>query len=158
MVTHMNRGETKYFEDMEAGKSWVVEDARTITESDVTMWCSLTGDWGRIHVSKPYAEGTVFGQRVVPGNLVAAIAEPIGLDWSGEAFSYGHDNTRFIKPVYIGDTITVKTEIIECSDYDDLHGRVIYKYEVYNQDEELVMVDEHITLVTKRAAADQIGD
>lgn len=154
MVTHMDREETKYFEDMEEGDTSVVEDARTITEADVTMWCSLTGDWGKIHVSKPAAERSEFERRVVPGNLVSAIAEPIGLDWGGEGFSYGHDNVRFIKPVFIGDTITVRREIIECSDYDDTYGRVVYKYEVYNQDDELVQVDEHITLVAKRTSQD----
>lgn len=157
MVTHMDRGETRYFEDMAEGETAVVEDARTITEADVTMWCSLTGDWGRIHVSKPHAERTEFGRRLVPGNLVSAIAEPLGLDWSGEGFSYGHDNVRFIKPVFIGDTITVEREIIEHSDYDDQYGRVVYKYEVYNQDDELVLVDEHITLVEKRSAAGNGG-
>ena len=154
MVTHMNRDETKYFEDMEEGETSVVEDARTITEGDVTNWCSLTGDWGRIHVSKPFAEESEFGRRLIPGNLVHAIAEPLGLDWAGEGFSYGHDNIRFVKPVFIGDTITVRREITECSDYDDQYGRVVYKYEVYNQDDELVLVDEHITMVTKRAAAE----
>jgi len=154
MVTHMHREGTRYFEDMAEGETSVVEDARTITEADVTMWCSLTGDWGRIHVSKPYAERTEFGRRLVPGNLVHAIAEPLGLDWSGEGFSYGHDNVRFVKPVFIGDTITVEREIIEHADHDDRYGRVVYKYEVYNQDDELVLVDEHITLVEKRSADD----
>lgn len=158
MVTHMDRDETKYFEDMAEGETSVVEDARTITEADVMTWCSLTGDWGRIHVSKPFAEQSEFGERVVPGNLVSAIAEPLGLDWAGEGFSYGHDNVRFIKPVFIGDTITVRREIIECSDYDEDYGRVVYKYEVYNQDDELVQTDEHITLVTKREAAQNQDD
>lgn len=150
MVSHMNREETTYYEEMEEGTTRIVEDARTITEADVTMWCSLTGDWGRIHVSKPFAEESEFGRRLVPGNLVAAITEPLGLDWSGDGFSYGHDNTRFIKPVFIGDTITVKSEIIECKDYNDDLGRVVFKYEAYNQDNELVFVDEHITLMKKR--------
>lgn len=42
MVTHMERGEPRYFEDIEAGETRVVEVARTVTVADVTMWCSLT--------------------------------------------------------------------------------------------------------------------
>lgn len=155
MVTHMEHGEPRYFEDIEVGETSVVEEARTITVADVTMWCALTGDWGQIHVSKPFAEETEFGQRVVPGNLVHAIAEPIGLDWRGEGFSYGHDNIRFIKPVFIDDTITVRREIVEVEAYDDEYGRVVYKYDVENQHGELVLVDEHITLVKRQPASSE---
>lgn len=151
MGTHIQRSPTRYFEDFEEGETKLVEAARTITVADVTLWCALTGDWGRIHVSKPFAEGTEFGRRLVPGNLVHAIAEPIGLDWSGEGFSYGHDNIRFVNPVFIGDTITVRREIVEVADHNEEYGRVVYKYEVDNQHDELVLVDEHITLVEKQS-------
>lgn len=152
MSTHTQRSDDRYFEDVELGEERTVRDARTITEADIVNYAGVSGDFGDVHVSAEAAKDTSFGERIAPGNMVHAIAEPIGVDWAVEAFSYGHDNVRFVNPVFIGDTITVHTEVVEVGDYDDEFGRVVNKYTVTNQRDETVLVDEHILLVKRRDA------
>jgi len=136
------------------GEERTVADARTITETDIVNYAGVSGDFGDIHVSEEAAKETGFGQRIAPGNMVHAIAETIGIDWAVEAFSYGHDNIRFVNPVFIGDTITVHTEVVAVENYDDEFGRVVNKYTVTNQRDETVLVDEHILLVKRRNAGE----
>lgn len=152
MGTHTQRSGEKYFENVELGEERTVGDARTITEADVVNYAGVSGDFGAIHVSEEAARETSFGERIAPGNLIHAIAEPIGIDWTVEAFSYGHDNIRFVNPVFIADTITVHTEVVEVEDYDDEFGRVVNKYTVTNQRGKTVLVDELILLVKRRSA------
>ncbi|AHG02989.1 MaoC family dehydratase [Halobacterium sp. DL1] len=154
MSTHTQRSGDRYFEDVELGEERTVADARTITETDIVNYAGVSGDFGDIHVSEEAAKETGFGQRIAPGNMVHAIAETIGIDWAVEAFSYGHDNIRFVNPVFIGDTITVHTEVVAVENYDDEFGRVVNKYTVTNQRDETVLVDEHILLVKRRNAGE----
>lgn len=150
MSTHTQRTGDRYFEDIELGEERIVRDARTITEADIVNYAGISGDFGDVHVSKEAAKRTDFGKRIAPGNMVHAIAETIGIDWAVEAFSYGHDNVRFVNPVFIGDTITVHTEVIEAEPYNEDFGRIMNKYTVTNQRDETVLVDEHILLVKRR--------
>jgi acyl dehydratase len=150
MSTHSQPDGEVYFEDVQQGEERTVEDARTITEADVVNYAGISGDFGDIHVSEEAAKQTGFGERIAPGNLVHAIAETVGIDWSLEAFSYGHDNLRFVNPVFLGDTISVHTEVIEADEYNEEFGRVVNRYTVTNQRDETVLVDDHILLVERR--------
>ena len=70
-----------------------------------------------------------------------------------EAFSYGYDRLRFIRPVHIGDTIHVRTTIKEKRDYKrPEYGFVVEGVEVINQRDEVVLVCEHLHLVKRKAA------
>jgi acyl dehydratase len=67
--------------------------------------------------------------------------------------SYGYEGIRFLKPVFIGDTITAHASIVEKREYKknpDEFGLVDEKVEVMNQRGELVMVLTHIYLVQKK--------
>ena len=68
------------------------------------------------------------------------------------AFSYGYDRLRFIKPVFIGDTIRASATIKEKRDHPRRasHGIVVELLEVSNQDTENVLVCEHLYLVERR--------
>jgi acyl dehydratase len=67
--------------------------------------------------------------------------------------SYGYDRIRFIKPVFIGDTITVLAEITEKADYAKRPEEFGYVHElvtITNQHGETVLVLTHLYLVNKR--------
>ena len=69
------------------------------------------------------------------------------------AFSYGYDRLRFIKPVFIGDTIRVRVTIKEKRDHKKPdHGVVVEALEVFNQRNETVLACEHLLLVKRRNA------
>ena len=59
-----------------------------------------------------------FGQCIAHGTLIFSVA--VGMP-AGEinplAFSYGYDRLRFVKPVYIGDTIRSRVTIREKRDH-----------------------------------------
>lgn len=65
--------------------------------------------------------------------------------------TYGYDRLRFIKPVFIGDTIKVNVTIRDKKDHKKPgFGLVTELIETFNQNEELVMVCEHLLLVNKK--------
>lgn len=91
---------------------------RTVTEADIVMFCSLTGDMFRLHTDRHYAEASMFRQRVAPGLLVHAYVTGLGVPPAGEAIlaNYGSDELRFTAPVFIGDTVHLEAEVLEKTD------------------------------------------
>ncbi len=83
--------------------------ARTITEADIVMFASLSGDWNPIHTDAEFAKKTIFGQRIAHGlltlSVVAGLLVRLGLTERTIVAFYGIDKLRFTKPVFIGDTI-----------------------------------------------------
>jgi acyl dehydratase len=93
-----------------------------------------------------------FGQRIAHGTLIFTVA--VGLTAGAvnpAAMSYGYDRLRFIKPVFIGDTIRVKVAIKEKRDHRrEEMGIVCEELEVTNQHGAVVLVCEHLLLVQRR--------
>ena len=107
---------------------------RTITETDVVNFCYLTGNWLEIHSNVELASKTEFGQRLVQGSLVFSIIPGL-VTWDPRftrAF-YGVERLRFIKPVFIGDTITTKVVVADVQVRDDDESVVTFDVEVLNQ-------------------------
>ncbi len=71
------------------------------------------------------------------------------------AMSYGYDRVRFIKPVFIDDTITVTATIKEKRDHPKRagHGIVVETVDIANQNGDTVLVCEHLYLVERGAPA-----
>lgn len=141
----------RYFEEIEVGETASFEHARTITEADVVNFAGLTGDFHPIHVSSEFAsDETQFDGPIAHGQLIADVTESIAAEENLHAFSYGHDRTRFVNPVYPGDTLSARREVVETEVYDQEYGRVVYEYETTNQHSETVLVDTHTMLVKRR--------
>jgi acyl dehydratase len=143
----------KWFEDFELGESRQTL-GRTITESDIVIHAGQTGDFYPHHMDAEWVKTQPFGARIAHGTLIMSVA--VGMtasDINPQAMSYGYDKVRFIKPVFIGDTIAVKTEIVEISDHvkrPETLGMVYELLTVTNQRQETVMVLTHVYLVNKR--------
>lgn len=144
----------RYFEDYSIGEARETT-GRTITEADLVLHAGQTGDFYPHHMDAEFARSTPFGQRIAHGTLVFSVG--IGLT-AGEinpaAFSYGYDRLRFIKPVFIGDTLRSRVTIA-AKEEDPKRpglGRVVEKVEVLNQRGEVVLACEHILLVERRKA------
>jgi acyl dehydratase len=145
----------KLFEDYEVGEERRT-NGRTITEADVVFHAYHTGDYYPHHMDAEWAKATEFGQRVAHGTLVFAVA--IGMTATGEvnmaAFSYGYDHLRFVRPVFIGDTIRVTVRVSEKRPHPRRgdHGIVVEACEVRNQRDETVLVCEHLLMARRRSA------
>lgn len=147
--------QTIYFEDYEIGQSRLTT-GRTITETDFVVHAGHTGDFFPHHMDAEFMKSTPFGQRIAHGTLVFSIG--IGLTATiinPVAFSYGYDRLRFVKPVFIGDTIRTRTTIVQKEDDPKRpnSGRVFERCEVLNQREEVVLAADHIYIVERRKPA-----
>lgn len=146
-------------------ESWFFEDydigavrrtlGRTITEADIVIHAGQTGDFYPHHMDAEWCRTQPFGQRIAHGTLIFSVA--VGMtagNVNPEAFSYGYDRLRFIKPVFIGDTITVSVSIKEKKDSPKSpdHGIVVELCQVTNQRGETVLACEHILMVRRRPA------
>lgn len=140
-----------YFEDYEAG-SMRTTLGRTITETDIVVHAGQTGDFYPHHMDAEWCKTQEFGQRVAHGTLVFSVA--VGMTAGAVnpvAFSYGYDRLRFIKPVFIGDTITCRVTIAEKRDHKRSEmGIVVEHLDVLNQRGEVVLVADHLLLVERR--------
>ncbi|MER9466500.1 dehydratase [Mesorhizobium sp. M0482] len=144
--------QTVYFEDYRIGSSRMTS-GRTITETDFVVHAGHTGDFFPHHMDAEFMKTTPFGQRIAHGTLVFSVG--VGLTASvvnPVAFSYGYDRLRFIKPVFIGDTIRTRTTI-SAKEGDPKRpdsGRVVERCEVINQNGDVVLVADHIYIVERR--------
>ncbi len=87
---------------------------QTYTESDVLSFAEISGDNNPVHMSESAAQKTVFKHRVVHGALVSsAISALLGARMPGEGTIYLGQETKFVAPVFIGDTVFVTCEVIE---------------------------------------------
>ncbi|RFC68626.1 MULTISPECIES: MaoC/PaaZ C-terminal domain-containing protein [Mesorhizobium] len=141
-----------YFEDYEIGSSRTTS-GRTITETDFVVHAGHTGDFFPHHMDAEFMKASPFGQRIAHGTLVFSIG--VGLTASvinPVAFSYGYDRLRFIKPVFINDTIHSVTTIAAKEDDPKRPdaGRIIERLQVMNQHGETVLAADHIYIVERK--------
>lgn len=151
--------QTTYFEDYNIGATRLTT-GRTITETDFVVHAGHTGDFFPHHMDAEFMKTQPFGQRIAHGTLVFAIG--IGLTASKinpVAFSYGYDRLRFVKPVFIGDTIHTRLSILkkESDPKRPQHGRVWELTEVRKQNGDVVLACEHIYIVQRRPATEAGG-
>ncbi|GIW97972.1 MAG: monoamine oxidase [Pirellulaceae bacterium] len=143
--------ELMFFEDLQPGMEWK-SPGRTITEADVVSFAGLTGDYNQIHVDHEFAGTTPYGKPIAHGLLglsylaglcshypsVRTIALVRLLDW------------RFERPIFIGDTIHVLSEIESCSPKGRKSGEVVWHRQLLNQRGEIVQAGRMVTLVAAR--------
>ena len=142
--------ESKFFEQYEIGATRETI-GRTITETDIVMHAGQTGDFYPHHMDAEWCKTQDFKQRIAHGTLIFSVA--VGMTAGAinpEAMSYGYDRLRFLKPVFIGDTIGVRVTIKEKRDHKKpAHGVVSELLEVMNQEKHTVLVCEHLLLVRR---------
>lgn len=128
---------------------------RTITEADIVLHAGQTGDFYPHHMDAEWCKTQEFGQRIAHGTLIFSIAVGMTAGTVNPlAFSYGYDRLRFIKPVFIGDTITMRVTIADKREHKRPdHGVVVERLEVVNQRGETVLACEHLLLVQRREPA-----
>jgi len=122
--------------------------SKTVSESDVYLFAGITGDLSPNHVNKAYMEKSSYGRLIAHGSLLVGFmstASTMAIAGSRESdetpVSVGYDRLRFLKPVFLGDTVTVHYEI---ATIDPAARRSTADIKVTNQDGELVAVGQHI--------------
>ena len=127
-----------------------VSFSKTVSESDVYLFAGITGDFSPNHVDEQFMRGTHYGKRIAHGALLVGYmsrASTMIVDKcvrEGDALypvSLGYDRIRFLKPVFIGDTITVNYVISDC---DAEKNQTSATVEVRNESNEVVAAATHI--------------
>ena len=128
-----------------------VEFSKTVGETDVYLFAGITGDFSPNHVNEHLMSRSKYKRRVAHGALLVGfmstgstrLIETYGGSARGKAtaVSLGYDRVRFIAPVFIGDTITVRYRITRVEpERDRSYGAVV----VTNQHDSQVAVAENI--------------
>ena len=142
--------ENWFYEDIVPGKS-IRSIRRTISEGESMQFNALMLDMHPYVADEIFAktEG-IFGRRLVAGAFVFSAGLGLVATNCVNAFSYGYDRLRFIKPVFIGDTIyTIKTDLDKQPKYKDM-GLYRACYEIFKNEGELVLYCEHLQTVKYR--------
>lgn len=132
-----------YFEEFSVGMR-IATPGRTVTESDIVSFAGLTGDYNLIHTDAVYSAASPFGQRVAHGLLGLSIASGLGTRTGileGTVMAFREINEwKFVKPVFIGDTIHAILEVVETKPMPRIGaGAVRLAVDVKNQNDETVM-------------------
>ena len=143
-----------FFEDYVIGSARETT-GRTMTEADIVLHAGQTGDFFPHHMDTEWCATQPFERRIAHGTLVMSMA--VGMtagDINPRAMSYGYDRVRFVRPVFIGDTITVRAEITGLNDHRKRRqelGMVEETVTVTNQAAEVVLSLVHLYVVERRA-------
>ena len=141
------------YEDFEVGKR-ARSIRRTISEGESMLFNAIVLDMHPYVADDPFAKDEgMFGRRLVSGAMVFSLGLGLMAHNNIHTFSYGYDKLRFIKPVFVGDTIyTIRTQLEKWPKYSAL-GMVRVSYEVFKVPGELVLYCEHLQTVKYRDAA-----
>ena len=140
-----------YFEGFQVGQR-ILTAARTITESDVVNFAGLSGDFNQIHTDAEFSKSTFYGQRIAHGLLCLSIAAGLAMRTGvleGTAIAFREIREwKFLKPVFLGDTIHTELEVIETKIIPRLRaGDVTLAVTVINQKNEAFMKGTWLVLV-----------
>ncbi len=131
---------------------------RTVTETDVVKYSWVSGDTNPMHTDAVHAAKSPIGQRIAHGTLVMSMATGLSarighLDGTAIA-ALGVDEWKFLKPVFINDTIYLRTTVVDArvSSKPD-RGVLVRRMDVLNQHGDLVQTGLMTTMVTRKAAA-----
>ena len=87
---------------------------KTVTEHDVFAFADVSGDYNPLHVDEEYARRSVFGKRIAHGIISAGIISTVlGGVIPGLGTIFVELQIRFVKPVFIGDTVTATATVLE---------------------------------------------
>lgn len=132
-----------YFEQFSVGQVFDHEIRRTVTDMDNILFSSLTYNPAAIHIDHAYAATTEFGKPLM--NSIFTLGLVIGLTVQDTTLgttiaNLGMNETTFPKPVFAGDTIRVRTTVVELRDSKSrpTQGIVTFEHLGLNQKDEIV--------------------
>lgn len=133
----------KYFDEWQIGDRIVHPITRTVTETDNLLLSALTHNPQPLHLDANYAAGTEFGRIVVNGTFTFALM--VGISVADTTLgtliaNLGYDKLVMPKPVFIGDTLRITSEVsaLRASKSRPDAGIVTFLHRAINQRDEIV--------------------
>ena len=110
-------------EDISIGME--VSYSQTITDADVKAFAGLSGDKNPVHMDDEYAKNSRYKKRIAHGLLSASFFSALfGTKLPGEGCVYVSQNLKFIKPVYLDDTVTATVVV---TSIDSSRRRIFFR-------------------------------
>jgi len=143
-----------YFEEFKPGMIVHHAMTRTVTETDNLMFTALTMNPQPLHLDEEFAKASMYGQRIVNSvftlGLVAGI-HVADLTLGTTLGNLGFKDVQFPKPVFIGDTIRVESEVLSTRESKSrpTAGIVELEHRAINQRDEVVCVLRRAALMQR---------
>lgn len=133
----------KYFEQLEVGAVFEHLLHRTVTETDNLLFTTMTHNPQPLHLDAEFAATTEHGKILVNSyfTLALAVGLSVGDTTLGTTIgNLGMENVEFPNPVFIGDTLRVRTRIVDKRESKSKPDRGIVWFEhiALNQRDEVV--------------------
>lgn len=144
-----------FFEDFRLGQTLSHATPRTITAGDVALYIGLTGTRHVLHCAVPVAQAVGFRDAPVD-NLLAfhiAFGKTVPDVSLNAVANLGYADVRFLRPVYVGDTLFVESDVIGLKENSNGKSGIVYVHSrAYNQDDHEVLSWKRWVMVHKRDA------
>ncbi len=150
MTESSSRG--RYFDEFEIGQEYS-SLGRTVTEADVVAFAALSGDYNQLHTDAEFAKTTPFGARIAHGLLGLAVASGLGSRVGfieGTALAFLGLEWKFAKPIFLGDTVSLKAKVARKKPLGDQAGIVVFQVALVNQKGETTQRGEWTILVARK--------
>jgi acyl dehydratase len=151
-----------YYEELEPGA--VIDHAtrRTVTETDNILFCSMTLNLAPLHLDAEYSKDSIYGQRLVNSLYILGLVTGITVPDTTQGTTLGNlgfQEVTFPKPVFHGDTIRVRTEIVEKRESKSRNdsGIVYFRHYGINQRDEVVCDARRAGLMLMRPTAESVA-
>ena len=132
-----------YFEEFSPGQQFNHAWTHTVTETDNVLFSSLTMNVQPLHIDAHFAAQTEFGKPLV--NSLFTLGLMIGMTVNDTTLgttvaNLGMTDVAFPKPVFVGDTLHVRTRVVAARDSRSRPRAGIIEFEhlALNQRDEIV--------------------
>jgi acyl dehydratase len=144
-----------YFEDFREGLVFEHAIRRTVTETDNLLFSALTYNCAPLHIDAEYSKNSIYGQRLVNSMFLLALIGGVTVQETTLGTTLGNlgfQEIKFPKPVFHGDTIHVRTEILNTrlSKSRNDSGIVTFRHLGLNQRDEIVCEAVRVGLMLLR--------
>ena len=131
-----------YFDDLKIGMN--VDIAPAVIEKEKMLNFAINYDNIPLHTDEEYAKSTPFGKLIAPGvmSFMSVWAKYLEVDFFGNELLAGKSTKiEWLKPVFADDILTGKATITNLIKRNEKNGIVEVSFDVYNQNNELVLKD-----------------
>ncbi|MFD6061755.1 MaoC family dehydratase [Rhodococcus wratislaviensis] len=151
-----------YFEEFEPGAVIDHPTRRTVTETDNVLFSTMTLNLAPLHLDAEYSKDSIYGQRLVNSLFILGLVSGISVPETTQGTTLGnlgYEEVKFTKPVFHGDTIRVRTEIIDKRESKSRNDSGVVQFRHYgiNQRDEVVCECRRAGLMLKRTATESVN-
>ncbi len=130
-----------YFSDFSIGQIFLSPKPRLVTGEMIGHFVEVSGDLNPLHFDEAFAAKSPFGKRIAHGLLGLSVASGL-LHSTGiireTIIAFTGGEWKFKKPIFIGDSVSLKMEVSKLKKLGPAQGFVLLKAELINQRGEIV--------------------